>query len=91
MTTAAGGSQAAALIASSVLLGLFEVQLTEILAPQGSSLLFLYEALGAYLAFLYQRSGGCLALVTITHVTCNLIVLGLRAAQVDSVLPVGFG
>jgi membrane protease YdiL (CAAX protease family) len=83
----AGGSQAAALIASTVLFGLYKVPLATALAPEGSSVLLLYQALGAFLSFLYQRSGGSLPLVVITSSTCNLIVLSLRAAQVDSVLP----
>ena len=81
----AGGSQAAALLASTALFGLYHVPLSSVLA--GSSALLLFEALGAYLAFLYQRSGGSLALVVVVHATCNAIVLSLRAAQVGSTLP----
>lgn len=83
----AGGSQAAALISSTVLYGLYKVPLATALAPEGSSTLLLYQLLGAFLSLLYQRSGGSLPLVVVTASTCNLIVLGLRAAQVDSVLP----
>ena len=83
----AGGSQSSALIASTVLFGLYHVPLSTILAPEGSSLLLVYQALGAYLAFLYQRSGGSLPLVFVTHATCNLLVLALRDALVNSVMP----
>ena len=85
--TVAGGSQAVALIASAVLFGLYHVPLATVLSPEGSSLLLLYQAFGAYLAFLYQRSGGSLPLAVATHCTCNMLVLVLRAVQWDSVLP----
>ena len=83
----AGGGQATAVIASAALFGLFEVPASQVLADGGSAQLLLYESLGAYLAFLYQRSGGSLALVFVTHATFNLLVTGLRAAQVGSALP----
>ena len=83
----AGGSQAAALIASTTLFGLFKVPISTILAVEGSSSLLIYQALGAFLSLLYQRSGGSLPLVFITHATCNFLVLALRDAQVGSVLP----
>ena len=85
--TEAGGSQGAALLASTALFGLYHVPLSTALQPDGSSALLLYEMFGAYLSFLYQRSGGSLPLAALTHSTCNAIVLGLRAAQVGSVLP----
>ena len=84
---AAGEPPAGGLLASTVLFGLYNVPLSEALRPDGTSLLLLYEAFGAYLAFLYQRSGGNLPLVFVTHATCNWLVLALRAAQVGSVLP----
>ena len=85
--TRAGGSAAAALIVSTTLFGIFHVPVSQVLASEGSSRLLLYQGLGAYLSFLYQRSGGSLPLAAVTHCTCNLLVLALRAAQVDSVLP----
>ena len=84
---AAGGSQAAALIASTALFGLYHVPFGQVLAEGGSAKLLVYEALGAYLSFLYQRSGGSLPLAFVCHATCNLIVLGLAEAQVGSMLP----
>lgn len=83
----AGGSDMAALIASSALFALFNVPFSAILDGSRSSELLVFEALGAYLAWLYQRSGRSLPLVVVTHVTCNLLVTALRAAQVDSKLP----
>ena len=83
----AGGSEVAALIASSALFALFNVPFSAILEGSRSSELLIFEALGAYLAWLYQRSGRSLTLVVVTHVTCNLLVIALRAAQVDSALP----
>lgn len=41
----------------------------------------------AYLAFIYQQSGGSLPFAIVTHATFNLLVMALRAARMDSVLP----
>jgi len=73
--TAAGGSQAAALVASSILFGFYHVPIAEI-TGDGMSLFAAYTALGAYLGYLYQRSGSSLPLVFITHGTLRLIELG---------------
>lgn len=85
----AGGvsAQAAAVVASATLFGLYEVPLATVFAPEPSFELLLYQLFGGFLALLYQGSGGSLPLVVVTHSTANLIVTGLRAAQVGSVLP----
>jgi len=74
--TAAGGSEAAALIFSTVLFVLYHVPMNAILGPNGGSLILTYQALGVYLCFLYQRSGGSLPLVLLTDATLRLIELG---------------
>ena len=83
----AGGSPLSALAASSALFGLYKVPIASVLSGDDGHRMLLYETLGAYLAFLYQQSGGSLAFVAITHVTFNLAVLSLGAAQLAGALP----
>jgi len=73
---AAGGSEFAGFIASTLLFGFYHVPFSAIATPAGSSALLAYWALGAYLSFLYQRSDGSLPLVIITHGFLRLIELG---------------
>ena len=83
----AGGAPTAAILASVAAYAVYQVPPSGLLSGGANPPLLLFELLGADLAWLYQRSGGSLPFVVLMHATFNVLITGLRAAQVGSTLP----